>query len=107
MQPQSRTNNSGTTATFNVIASGGGLNYQWRRSGTNLSNGGNIAGATADTLALSNVTKPDAAPYAVAITNAAGSVTSAPATLTILSPLPWHEPFVYAPGEVLGGKLSP
>jgi hypothetical protein len=70
-------------------------------------NWGNIAGATTDTLALSNVTKPDAAPYTVVITNAAGSVTSAPATLTILSPLPWREPFAYLPGDVLGGKITP
>jgi len=84
--PQSRTNNAGTTATFNVVASGlGTLTYQWRRNNTNLSNGGKISGATSSTLVLSPVSQADAAGYDVVITGI-GSVTSAPpATLTVIN----------------------
>lgn len=106
-QPQNRTNNAGTTATFNVVASGNGLIYQWRRNSTNLPNGGNIAGTATDTLVLSAVTKADASNYTVVISNAAGSVTSAPVTLTVLYPLPWREPFIYTPGDNLAGQTSP
>ena len=84
--PQSRTNNAGTTATFNVVASGlGTLSYQWRRSGTNLLNGGKITGATSSSLVLSTVSQADAGGYNVVVTGI-GSVTSAPpATLTVVN----------------------
>src|ERR1043166_4726806 len=107
VQPQSQTNNFGTLAAFNVVSTGNGLTYQWLRAGTNLSDGGNISGAAGDTLALNGVTRFDAASYTVVITNAAGSVTSAPATLTVLYALPFHEPFDYAAGANLGGQTSP
>ena len=41
VQPQSRTNSVGTTATFTVMAAGTApLSYQWRFNGSNLLNGG-------------------------------------------------------------------
>lgn len=106
-QPQSRTNQAGTTATFQVVASGGGLHYQWRRAGTNVVNSTTVTGVNTDTLMLNTVLRADAASYTVVITNAAGSVTSAPATLTVLFPLPWRDPFHYPEGDNIGGKLSP
>src|SRR5207249_196207 len=42
-QPQNQTNNFGTLASFNVVATGNGLTYQWRRAGTNLADGGKIS----------------------------------------------------------------
>ncbi|MDB6024280.1 MAG: hypothetical protein JWM68_503 [Verrucomicrobiales bacterium] len=105
--PQSRTNNAGTTATFNVIASGAGLSYQWQHGGTNLVDGSNITGAATDTLILNSVTKSDAGTYTVAITNAAGNTTSPAATLTILTPLPWYEPFNYISGAAISGQVTP
>ena len=107
VQPQSRTNLTGTTATFGVVASGGGLNYQWRRSGTNLSESGNASGTTTDLLVLGPVRLPDAASYTVVITNVAGSITSAPATLALVVQQPFREPFDYAPGVNLGGQTNP
>jgi hypothetical protein len=86
-QPSSRTNNAGTTATFSVAANGSALSYQWVKNGTNnLSNAGNISGANSAILTLANVSQADAGSYLVIITNAAGSVTSAAATLTIIDP---------------------
>lgn len=81
--PQNQTNYIGTSAGLTVFADGTGpLSYQWRRSGTNLSNGGNIAGTTTATLVLSNVQPDDTATYDVIVTGF-GSVTSAPALLLV------------------------
>lgn len=84
--PDSRADYVGTIATFAVSADGNApLAYQWRRSGTNLSNGGNLSGATTSQLTLSAVTFADAAPYSVVVSNSVGSVTSAVAKLTVLN----------------------
>jgi hypothetical protein len=93
VQPQSRTNVAGAPATFNVAATGGGLNYQWRRSGTNIADGANLSGAATDLLILAPATKFDATTYTVVITNVAGAVTSSPASLTLTCQPPFLEPF--------------
>lgn len=81
LQPRSQRVLSGN-ATFSVkAASLGPLSYQWRK------NGGNLAGATTSTL-----TTNSQATYTVLVSNGAGSVLSAPASLggavgpTIYSP---------------------
>jgi hypothetical protein len=77
-QPQSQTVDAGVNVTFTVAAAGASpLGYQWRKNGVNL------AGQTAATLTLSGVTQADAGNYSVIISNAAGSVTSAEAALTV------------------------
>jgi autotransporter-associated beta strand protein len=88
-EPASCTNNAGTTATFTVNSTGTSPNYQWYRDGTQLNNGGNVAGATTATLTLTGVKDADATSggYTVILSNAAGSVTSAPpARLTVIDP---------------------
>jgi hypothetical protein len=40
---------SGTSASFNVLATGTGLSYQWRKGTTNLTDGGTISGAATAT----------------------------------------------------------
>jgi hypothetical protein len=78
-QPQAQTANAGTNVTFSVVASGSvALGYQWRFGGTD------ISGATTATLILTNVQPANAGNYSVVVTNAAGSVTSAAAALTVL-----------------------
>jgi uncharacterized repeat protein (TIGR03803 family) len=85
MQPASRTNNAGTTATFSVVASSlSPLGFQWQKSDTNLANGGNISGATNSTLTITSVSDGDAAIYSVVVTNLAGSVISSNAVLTVI-----------------------
>ena len=80
-QPQSRTNVAGTSAVFSVAASGTTpLSYQWQF------NGANISGATGTGLTLNNVQPGDAGNYAVVVTNAGGSITSALAALTVWVP---------------------
>ncbi len=87
-QPASRTNNGGSTASFNGNATGTSpLSYRWLKDGTNLANGGNVSGASVASLTLGNVLGGDAGLYSVVITNVAGSVTSAVATLTVIEPV--------------------
>jgi hypothetical protein len=80
-QPQSRTNLAGTDATFSVVAWGApSLSYQWRFNGTNL------GGASAASLTLNGVQPSHAGQYDVVLTNLAGTLTSAVATLTVWVP---------------------
>jgi uncharacterized repeat protein (TIGR01451 family) len=81
-QPNNQTAILGTHVTFRVATTGTApLIYQWIFNGTKL------AGATADTLLLTNVQPAQAGNYAVMITNIAGSITSAVASLTVLVPI--------------------
>lgn len=86
-QPESRTNTSGTTAIFSVSSSGSDpLIYQWKKGGLDLADSANVFGATSPSLTLMNVSENDVVDYSVVITNAAGSVTSLVATLTVVYP---------------------
>ena len=52
---------SGTSVNLNVVATGGGLTYQWYKGSTALVNGGNVSGATTATLTLNPISTTDAA----------------------------------------------
>ncbi len=84
-QPQSRTNSCATTALFSVVAAGmPSVAYQWQCNGTNLVDGGRVSGAQSPTLAIANASpSDDAGRYRVILANAAGSVTSQAAVLTV------------------------
>lgn len=75
--PLSVTRAAGDVVVFDVVATGAGLRYQWRKEGTP------IAGATASSLVLSPLTEADAATYDVIVVNATGAAVSPTATLTI------------------------
>ncbi len=80
-QPQSQTVVAGGTATFTVSAAGGmPLDYRWFHNGTN------IPGATASSYTVTDAQTSHAGQYVVTVSNSDGSVTSAPATLTVNSP---------------------
>ncbi len=80
-QPTSVTAVAGSNVSFTVAAGGSGtLTYQW------LKNGVNISGATSATLTFASASTTDAANYSVTVANAAGSTTSAAATLTVQTP---------------------
>jgi hypothetical protein len=88
-QPVSITNNVGTTAIFNVSANGTSPSYQWYKNGTTpLINGGNISGASSASLTLANVSSGDAGSYSVTVSNLAGTVSSVPASLTVIDTNP-------------------
>ena len=59
------------------------MSYQWQKNGTNLVDGGNISGATTNTLTITGISDSDAASYSVIVSNSYGSVTSSNATLTV------------------------
>lgn len=76
--PQSQTATAGATVMFNVVATGTPpLSYQWRKGSEDL------AGQTGSSLTLANVQSAHAGSYTVVVRNAADSVTSNPATLTV------------------------
>jgi hypothetical protein len=78
-QPASQTNAVGTTATFNVSASGDQpISYQWRF------NSNPIGGATNTMLLLTNVQLSQSGYYDVVVTNSSCAVTSTPAQLSVV-----------------------
>jgi hypothetical protein len=82
-QPQSRTALAGSSATFSVVAEGTPpLSYQW------LSNGVELAGANSTSLTLNNLQSTDAGKYSVRVSNPVGSVLSAEAMLSVITPPP-------------------
>ena len=77
-QPQDQTVAAGAGASFSVTATGTDpLSFQWQFRGVN------IDGATDATLSLSNVQATDAGAYQAVVSNVAGPVPSAAATLTV------------------------
>ena len=88
-QPASTTNWVGLPQQFSVTA-GGALpwSFQWWKEANGvyvpMSDGGQISGATSDTLTISNLVFANATNYYVVISNSYGSVTSSVASLTIL-----------------------
>ena len=80
--PQSQTNYAGATVAFSVQAfSTQPLSYQWFSSVS-----GALSGQTNSTLTLPNIQLAQAGSYTVQVTNQLGSASSAPASLTVISP---------------------
>jgi hypothetical protein len=109
--PVSQSKIVGQTATFTVVATGlTPLSYQWKRSSTNMVNGGNVSGVTSSALTLSNVQKSDATLYTVTVSDTAGSL-DASATLVVKTPAeaanlldnPGFELGVYPPWATFNG----
>lgn len=79
LAPADQTVNAGTTVTLNVVVHGAPApTLQWQKDGVA------IAGATEQTLVLTNVQVSQAGSYRVVATNSEGTATSAAATLTIV-----------------------
>jgi hypothetical protein len=72
--PQPTETLEGSTVVLNVGATGEGLSYQWSKDGANLSDGGNISGATAADLRISNFGPANEGFYSVAVSNEGGSL---------------------------------
>lgn len=89
-QPQNIAVTTGSSAIFTVVATGPtDLSYQWSKNNTT------IVGATTSTYTIESVQDSDAGDYTVVVSGNNGqSVTSNPATLTIITPTPPPEPVV-------------
>lgn len=81
--PVSQTIAVGNSGSFNVGTpiGIGPISFQWRHEGVNLT------GRTNSILPLYNVQLSDAGNYDIVVTNPGGSVTSAPAMLTVINPI--------------------
>ena len=80
-QPTGATVTAGASASFTVVATGTPApSYQWQKSNVN------ISGATSATYTIASTSLGDAGAYTVVVTNAAGTVTSAAAVLTVNAP---------------------
>src|SRR5438128_980838 len=93
-QPGNQTVTAGQTATFTVIATGTApLAYQWQKNGVS------VTGATAASYTTPATTTADSgSTFAVAVSNTAGTVTSAVATLTV-NPAPVAPTITTQPGN--------
>jgi uncharacterized repeat protein (TIGR03803 family) len=92
-QPANLTLVEGMSATFAVgTAANALLACQWQFNNgslvTNLTDGGGISGSATNALTIGNVSFPNGGKYSVIVTNPAGSVTSAWASLTVLTGQP-------------------
>ena len=68
----------GQRATFTVIATGHNLMYQWQKGGSNITSGANSA-----TYKIAAVAESDEGEYQCVVSNAANSITSTAASLTV------------------------
>jgi uncharacterized delta-60 repeat protein len=110
VQPSSQTTNLGRTVVFSVSEAGTApLTFQWRKDGASL------AGATAASLALTNVQMADGGNYDVLVCNSFGCTTSAVAALRFIpvddsfnpgASYLVHALAVQADGKVLVGGLD-
>jgi|GEM_PF-3535586 len=87
LNPISQEACTGDSVQFTILASGTApLSYQWKKDGSNLSDGGNISGATSNTLTINPVATADAGDYTCEVSNDCGTDTSNAATLTVKTP---------------------
>lgn len=88
-EPQSETVFQGSTVTFSVgVAGQTPLQYQWYLNGTNKLSSVSNPTATNATLVLSNVQLNQAGRYSLVASNALGSATNQPVTLSVFKPQP-------------------
>ena len=80
VSPTSQTISLGSPFTLTVTATGTGVTYQWYL------NGAAISGATNASYNIASVAQENGGSYTVVISNSAGSVTSQPAQLTVVTP---------------------
>jgi len=84
IEPAGATLEVGQPAEFYVKARGAGtLTYEWLHNNQPLANGGTVSGAASHLLSVSSLVLTDGGTYAVRVSNAAGSITSTPVTLTV------------------------
>lgn len=88
-QPQDRDAVINGKAEFEVTVKGSNLNYQWQVDTTGLGLYTDIQGETSKRIRLSKISQEmDGYRYRVIVSNKGGSVTSTPATLTVLPDIP-------------------
>ncbi len=84
IEPTPVTDCPGEDVLFQVAVTGTSPVYQWRKDGSDLSDGGNISGATTDQLNIDDISAADAGNYDVKITGACQPDSSNVVALTVL-----------------------
>lgn len=84
-QPAGRDVRAGRPITLTAVAASDDaeLTYRWRRDGTELTDGGGIAGATTTTLAISSTRVADSGVYDLRVTALCGTMLSAGAVVSV------------------------
>ena len=94
----------GSNVSFNVTAAGTPpFSYQWYFNGAPMTDSGRISGSTTTNLTIANFQPADLGNYTVVVSNLTGSVTSAPASVTVLNPVISTQP---QNRSVLGGATT-
>jgi hypothetical protein len=105
--PASQSRYTGKTVQLMAAATGTSpVTYQWLRNDEPLTNGGNISGATTDTLVITNATTGNTGDYKLVATNSFGTDTSEIATLAIVTPATAHENQVLAANPLAFWRLD-
>ena len=83
----------GSIVTYTVAATGTAITYQWRRNTVALVNGiqpsgSTVAGATTNTLTITNVTLPDAGNYDVVVSNTCPPAVTSTAVALVIATAP-------------------
>jgi len=74
---------AGQTVVLNVVATGTGVTYQWKRVDASPALASDVPGATGSALVLSNVQPGDAGIYFCTVSNTAGSLNSSSTTVSV------------------------
>ncbi len=83
-QPSNQTVFVGSTVNFTIAADGTApFTYQWQQNGTNLTDGAGVSGSFTPTLTITSASSASIGTYAVVVSNAIGSATSASASLAV------------------------
>ncbi len=91
------------TIAFSAVGGGNPpLYYQWQLSGTNLTDNGNFIGSLSNVLTVANIIAANAGNYTIVVSNSLGSITSAPAILTVFPTYPPILPITLSASEVQG-----
>ena len=72
--PQPTESLQGANVVLNVLATGDGLTYRWRKDGQNLSDLGTVSGSETDQLTIRSFQPGDTGFYSVLVENAGGSI---------------------------------
>ncbi len=71
------------TAIFTVVANGTNMTFLWKKDGSDISDGGNISGATTETISIANCDIIDEGDYTCEVTSDCGDATSNAASLDL------------------------
>ena len=96
------------TASFVVLSGESITGYQWKKNGVNLTNGGNVSGATSANLQIANIVSSDFATYSVEVTSTCGvgiySVNITESGIINISSLTAYYPFNNGSSADAGGN---